>query len=42
MLIILCYIENEEILTVTTEELRSTLHEGTFLTFNVYPFDGKK
>lgn len=31
--------ENEEILTVTAEELRSTIYEGTWFTFNVYPFD---
>lgn len=42
MLIILCCIEDEEILTIKTEELRSILHEGEFLTFDVYPFDGKE
>ncbi|KAL4119661.1 hypothetical protein QTP88_012455 [Uroleucon formosanum] len=31
--------EDEEILTIKTEELRSILHEGEFLTFDVYPFD---
>ncbi|XP_029343331.1 uncharacterized protein LOC100159980 [Acyrthosiphon pisum] len=32
--------ENEEILTVTAEELRSTrYYKGTLFTFNVYPFD---
>jgi len=42
MIIILCCVENEEILTVTAEELQSTLYEGKLFAFNVYPFGGKE